>query len=106
MKRNDSDAIFSIVYILISLTIFAAHIIKDFPDNIVLHVIVSAQTMLLTVLFLQFEKENYWLIYFIFLFILNHFSLPQIHKKFYVPKIDLSIISLIFLNIFLVNSFD
>lgn len=52
------------------------------------------------------QDENLWLMNLFVIYLVNYFSLPKISSRFGVPKVVLSTISLVFLNIFLINSFS
>lgn len=95
------------VYAIISLIIFMIHVIKNLNPN-VLNLIIIVQFSLLVFLSLNLEniRENFWLIFFLALYLTNHFGLPCISERFCIPRIDLLSMSLVFLNTFLINAFS
>lgn len=98
------DSIYLGAYASVSFAIFLVKASKRINENIT-SIAVVLQSSLLLVLCLQYEDENYWLLHLTILSFINHFAMKRISRKFdSVPQIDLSMISLMFLNIFLINS--
>lgn len=98
---------FLYVYIFIYLLILIPHVtttVRDCLTNllVLLHFCLA---LLLSFSSKLDHDDKYWLWHFLCLFVLNHFCLPQISRKFSIPLTDLSSLSLLFLNIFLINSF-
>lgn len=98
---------FLYVYIFIYLLILIPHMttsVRDCLTNllVLLHFCLA---LLLSFSSKLDHDDKYWLWHFLCLFVLNHFFLPQISRKFSIPLTDLSSLSLLFLNIFLINSF-
>lgn len=94
-----------------TLTYFAASLLLSIVSNILhktLNYVVIAQLSVAFYFCLndQFPDESYWLLNFLVLFLINHFALPKLAARYSVPNVDLSAISLVFLNIFLINSFS
>lgn len=95
------------VYITISLLIFVIHATINIGDKLLDVAVVVECAVVFAVLYHGSRlHDNYWLLHLIFLFLLNHLLLPRISKRFSVPQIELSIVSLNFLNFFLINSFS
>ena len=69
-----------------------------------LDVFITTQCVLLIYLSMRFDDENFWLHSLGVLIFLNYFAIPELVRRYSVPKQELLSISLIFQNIFLVNS--
>ena len=69
-----------------------------------LDVFLTTQCVLLMFLSMRFDDENFWLHSLTILIFLNYFGIPELTRRYSVPKQELLSISLIFQNIFLVNS--
>jgi len=105
LKSNQINDVWVHTYIAICFAVFIQHlifVIKNINDHILNYIVVIQSAVLLSLqLALKNEQENYWLLHMNLLFLLNHFMIPEISRKFSaVPSIDLSIISLVFLTIF------
>lgn len=101
---NKFEDVYLYAYIALSLTIFIVKIIRKTNEDINNFFVILHSTLLLTLSW-KYEGENYWLIHLTFLFLINHFAMKRISRKFdFVPLIDLSMTSLLFLTIFLINS--
>lgn len=91
-------------YIFLSLIIAAIYLAGKIRSQKTIFVSIAHSSLLLY-LCLEYHPENFWLMYFILLFLINQFAIPRIRKKYdTIPRIELNLISLIFLNIFLINS--
>lgn len=104
-KANNLNDSTLYVYISISFIIF---IIQNAVtvNEIILNFIIVTQFSLLVFLCLKVDyHQNYWLIFFLLLYLINHFTLPNVSQKFCIPHIDLLSLSLVFLNTFLINAF-
>lgn len=104
LNVHDTAALFVCA---VSAVVFVIHLTNNIRDK-VFNVIVAAQTAvaLLASTLLSNKNDNYWLLHLIVLFLLNYLLLPPISRRFSIPNVELSIISLIFLNLFLINSFS
>jgi hypothetical protein len=104
LKNNRLNETFVAVYVTISALILIWHITKSIRQNVV-NFIVCCQCLLLLCLAVRYDPENYWLLHLIALYLLNHFLLPKIARRYtIIPLIDLLTVELLFLNIFLINS--
>lgn len=106
MTLNGLNEVYLYAYMTISLIICLIYSTRGFHPKL-LNFIVILYFVISFYLGMGFrhEEDNYWLLYFNFLYLINYFALPQVYRRFSIPKVDLQIISLIFMNIFLINSF-
>lgn len=104
MYKSNIDVGFINAFIALTMTILLGNMTNKFYKSAIDGVICLNASLLLYLTF-EYEFKNYWLMHLILLFLVNHFALPYVSRKFTVPQIDLLIVSLVFLNIFVVNAF-
>lgn len=104
MKENKIETSLLYAFMAVTCTVLLANVTKNLYETL-LDGVVCLHACILIFLTLGYDKENYWLMHLILLFLINNFALPKISRKFLVPKIDLDCVSLVFLNIFLINAF-
>lgn len=91
--------------IIITSLILSLFIVIEKCWKLFLDVFIITQCVLLMYLSTRFDDENFWLHSLSILIFLNYFAIPELLRRYSVPKQELLSISLIFQNIFLVNSF-
>lgn len=104
MYKNKVDAGFIHAYMVVTCTILLGNLTKNLYKSF-LDGVICVNASILLCFVLRYDQKNYWLIQLVLLFLINNFMLPKISQKFTIPKIDLNIVSLVFLNIFLINAF-
>lgn len=107
LRLNQLDGAVLYSFIFISSLVLLIHLTTRRFVNL-LNVIVVAQFAVAFYYSLNMnaDNDNYWLEYFLALFIINHFSLPKLSQIFSIPFSTLSSMSLVFLNLFLINAFS
>lgn len=105
MYKNKIDAGFIHAFMAITImTILLTNMTKNLNEKF-LDGIICLHASLLLFFNLKHDSNNYWLMHLILLFLINNFVFPKISRTFSVPKTDLHTVSLVFLNIFLINAF-
>lgn len=97
--------IFLYLYIIISLIIVIVAII-DSKSKILNFSAVAQFSVAIFLYSNRSENDNFWLLFLLVLFILNHFGLTSVSRMFSIPQVELSSMNLVFLNTFLINAFS